>query len=240
MLDEEVASFYVQQPNFFGLFEDAEAWPAGAPGGRQVYHGLQPHCSGHYEDPRDCGADIAVGEGQPLKPAFGLRRPRIWAIWPPPISSCASSPAASWARPPTIRPPAYVLSLQAGSSTSAGKRPAATSAPTGAVRPDGGAVHGHHVPDGMAQAAEQSMAKPIIWKRPVRPARGGAGIRRCVFPRVCPENAPQPGAAGGPGPPGHPGRSASGRRPALWCATEKVSRRELDEAVSIVKEVLDK
>lgn len=26
----------------------------------------------------------------------------------------------------------------------------------------------------------------------------------------------------------------------LWCATEKVSRRELDEAVSIVKEVLDK
>ena len=26
----------------------------------------------------------------------------------------------------------------------------------------------------------------------------------------------------------------------LWCATEKVSRRELDEAVSIVKEVLDR
>ena len=26
----------------------------------------------------------------------------------------------------------------------------------------------------------------------------------------------------------------------LWCATEKVSRQELDEAVSIVKEVLDK
>ena len=26
----------------------------------------------------------------------------------------------------------------------------------------------------------------------------------------------------------------------LWCATEKVSRQELDEAVSIVKEVLDR
>lgn len=67
----------------------------------------------------------------------------------------------------------------------------------------------------------------------VEPVYGGAHFHEFVL-----ENAPQPGAAGGPGPPGHPAVR-------LWattgsCGAPRRRSPELDEAVSIVKEVLDK
>ena len=67
LLGENAASFYLQQPNFFGLLEDAEAvaeivHEAGA----LFVMGCNPISLGILKTPRDCGADIAVGEGQPL------------------------------------------------------------------------------------------------------------------------------------------------------------------------------
>lgn len=78
MLDEEVASFYVQQPNFFGLFEDAEALgqlvhQAGA----KYIMGCNPIALAIMKPPRDCGADIAVGEGQPLGLPLGCGGPYL-------------------------------------------------------------------------------------------------------------------------------------------------------------------
>jgi glycine dehydrogenase subunit 1 len=67
MLNDTVACFYVQQPNYYGLLEDAEAL------GRHVHEagakyvmGVNPISLGILKTPAEQGADIAVGEGQPL------------------------------------------------------------------------------------------------------------------------------------------------------------------------------
>ena len=96
-------------------------------------------------------------------------------------------------------------------------------------------------PDGMAEAAEQSMAKAHYLEKAltalpgVEPVYGGAFFHEFVLkmPRSQEllEALDRRGILGG---------LPLGEDRVLWCATEKVSRQELDEAVSIVKEVLDK
>lgn len=67
MLTDDVASFYVQQPNFFGLFEDAEKiGEAVHAAGAAYIMGCNPIALGIMKTPKECGADIAVGEAQPL------------------------------------------------------------------------------------------------------------------------------------------------------------------------------
>ena len=61
LLDDGVASFYVQQPNFFGQFEDAEALgQAVHQAGARYIMGCNPIALAIMKTPRDCGADIAV------------------------------------------------------------------------------------------------------------------------------------------------------------------------------------
>ncbi len=67
MLDETVACVYIAQPNYFGQIEDAAAI------GRLVHEtgaklimGVNPIAAALLKTPAECGADIAVGEGQPL------------------------------------------------------------------------------------------------------------------------------------------------------------------------------
>ncbi len=65
--DPEAACFYLQQPNFYGNFEDAEAFGelVHAHGAKFVM-GVNPIALAIMKTPRECGADIAVGDGQPL------------------------------------------------------------------------------------------------------------------------------------------------------------------------------
>lgn len=67
MLDETVACFYVQQPNYYGILEDGEACAklVHDKGGKLVM-GCNPIALAIVKTPGECGADIAVGEGQPL------------------------------------------------------------------------------------------------------------------------------------------------------------------------------
>ena len=67
MLTPDVASFYVQQPNFFGQLEDVDAIGALVHAAGAMYvMGCNPIALGIMKTPFDCGADVAVGEGQPL------------------------------------------------------------------------------------------------------------------------------------------------------------------------------
>ena len=67
LLTPEVASLYVQQPNFYGLFEDSEAIAEAVHGNGSLYIlGCNPIALGIMKNARDQGADIAVGEAQPL------------------------------------------------------------------------------------------------------------------------------------------------------------------------------
>ncbi|MDR0760392.1 MAG: aminomethyl-transferring glycine dehydrogenase subunit GcvPA, partial [Treponema sp.] len=61
------ACFYLQNPNFFGLIEDAaKTAEIVHAAGALLVEGVNPLSLGILESPGVCGADIAVGEGQPL------------------------------------------------------------------------------------------------------------------------------------------------------------------------------
>ena len=67
VLSDTSACFYVQQPNFYGLIEDVDAISELVHQfGAKLIVGVNPIASALLRTPRDCGADIAVGEGQPL------------------------------------------------------------------------------------------------------------------------------------------------------------------------------
>ncbi len=67
LIDEETAGVFIQQPNFFGMIEDAEkvgeiAHNAGA----KFVMGVEPISAFVLKSPAECGADIVTGEGQSL------------------------------------------------------------------------------------------------------------------------------------------------------------------------------
>lgn len=74
LLGQDAACFYVQQPNFYGLLEEAELLGeiTHAAGAKYVM-GVNPISLAILKTPAECGADVAVGEGQPLglDTAFG-------------------------------------------------------------------------------------------------------------------------------------------------------------------------
>ena len=51
MLTPDVCCVYVQQPNFYGQFEEAEKIAELTHARRQIHYGRKPHCSCHYENP---------------------------------------------------------------------------------------------------------------------------------------------------------------------------------------------
>ena len=73
-IHEETACVIVQQPNFFGYMEDVERLSGLAhDAGALLVASADPVSLGMFKPPGDYGADIVVGEGQPLgvPPAFG-------------------------------------------------------------------------------------------------------------------------------------------------------------------------
>ncbi len=79
-IDDETAAVFLQQPNFLGAVEDVEALAATAKErGALVVVACDPIALSILRPPGECGADIAVGEGQPLGnrldyggPSFGF------------------------------------------------------------------------------------------------------------------------------------------------------------------------
>ena len=67
MLDDSVACFYLQQPNALGIIEDAEKLGEVAHArGAKFIMGVGPIAAALLRTPAECGADVAVGEAQPL------------------------------------------------------------------------------------------------------------------------------------------------------------------------------
>ena len=79
-IDEETAAVFLQTPNFLGAVEDIEALGAAArERGALLVVAVDPMTLGILRAPGECGADIALGEGQPLGnrldfggPSFGF------------------------------------------------------------------------------------------------------------------------------------------------------------------------
>jgi glycine dehydrogenase subunit 1 len=67
MADETVSCVYVENPNFYGLIEDGSAVGEIAhSAGAKFVMGVNPIAAAVLKTPAECGADVAVGEGQPL------------------------------------------------------------------------------------------------------------------------------------------------------------------------------
>jgi glycine dehydrogenase subunit 1 len=79
-IDDETAAVFLQQPNFLGAVEDVEALGRAAKDhGALLIVACDPIALSVLRPPGECGADIAVGEGQPLGnrldyggPSFGF------------------------------------------------------------------------------------------------------------------------------------------------------------------------
>jgi glycine cleavage system P protein (glycine dehydrogenase) subunit 1 len=79
-VDAETAAVFLQSPNFLGAVEDLEALGAAAKAhGALLIVAVDPMTLGVLKPPGECGADIALGEGQPLGnrldfggPSFGF------------------------------------------------------------------------------------------------------------------------------------------------------------------------
>ncbi|WP_294856043.1 aminomethyl-transferring glycine dehydrogenase subunit GcvPA [uncultured Oscillibacter sp.] len=242
MLTNEVACFYVQQPNFYGQMEDAPTL------GQMVHEsgalyvmGCNPISLAILKTPRDCGADIAVGEGQPLGLPMGFGGPYLGymactdkLMRRMPGRIVGETEDANGQR-------AYVLSLQAREQHIRREKAGSNICSNEALCALTASVYMAAMgPEGIAEAARQSMSKAHYLAK---------GL--CAIPGVSMR---------------HPGEffhefvtemphteavlaaledaDILGGLPVdggiLWCATEKVSKAALDKTISVVKEVLAK
>lgn len=239
MLQSDVAGVYVQQPNFYGQFEEAEEI------GRLVHEngsmyilGCNPIALAIMKSPRDCGADIAVGEGQPLGmplsyggPYLGFMATTAKHMRKLPGRIVGQTVDSNGDR-------AFVLSLQAREQHIRREKASSNICSNQALCAlTAGLYMSAMGPKGMAEAAKQSMAKAHYLAYQLCTVPGVTLKYKGEFFHEFVTTGPKAddilaalekaGILGGL--PLEDG--------ILWCATEKVSKAELDRAVSIVKEV---
>ena len=242
MLTPDVASFYVQQPNFYGLLEDVEALAAIAhEAGAMVVQGCNPISLGILKTPRENGADVAVGEGQPLGMPLGFGGPYL-GFMATTEKHMRKLPGRIVGETVDDRGErAYVLSLQAREQHIRREKASSNICSNEALCALTAAVYLAAMgPEGLAEAARQSMAKAHYLCRALTAIDGvervHAGEFFHEFVTTLPKRDEVLAALEKGGILG--GLPVEGG--VLWCATEKVSRAELDRAAAIVKEVLSK
>lgn len=240
LLDETVSSFYVQQPNFFGLFEDADALGKIAhEKGAMFVMGCNPIALAIMKTPRDCGADVAVGEGQPLGMPIGFGGPYL-GFMATTMKNIRKLPGRIVGETTDHDGnKAYVLSLQAREQHIRREKASSNICSNEALCAlTAGLYMATMGPDGMAEVANQCMAKAhylcnALTKIPnVKLRYDGAffheflldmpktaEIEKALMEQGILSGLPYEGGM-------------------LWCVTEKVGKETLDTVVSVVKEVL--
>jgi glycine dehydrogenase subunit 1 len=240
MLDKDVASVYIQQPNFNGLFEDAEeigkiTHEAGA----MYIMGVNPIALGIMKTPKDCGADIAVGDGQPLGMPLSYGGPYVgfMATLNKHMRKLPGRIIGETVDDKGER--CYCLALQAREQHIRREKASSNICSNQALCAMTAAVYmGAMGPQGLAQAAKQSMAKAHYLAAELCKIPGvsmkyeGPYFHEFVveMPKVEEVMAALEKADILGGLPVEGG--------VLWCATEKASKAVLDQTVAIVKEVL--
>lgn len=242
MLTPDVASVYIQQPNFNGLFEDAEAiGQAVHEAGAMYVMGCDPVALAIMKTPRDCGADVAVGEGQPLGMPISYGGPYLGYMTTT-TKHMRKLPGRIVGETVDSRGErAYVLSLQAREQHIRREKASSNICSNQALCAlTAGLYMAAMGPQGMAEAARQSMAKAHYLARALCELPGvsmkypGEFFDEFVLemPRTdeilsaledCDILGGLPVEGG-----------------VLWCVTEKVPREALDRTAAIVKEVLAK
>ena len=241
LLTQDIASVYIQQPNFYGQFEDAESIGQIVHENGSVYiMGCNPIALAIMKTPKDCGADIAVGEGQPLGMPLSFGGPYLgfMAATEKYMRKLPGRIVGQTVDSEGNR--AFVLSLQAREQHIRREKASSNICSNEALCAlTAGVYMAAMGPEGMAQAAKQSMAKAHYLADALCGIDGVSLVYTGPFFHEFVTTMPkseevlsaleQAGILGGlPIPEG-----------ILWCATEKVSKAELDKTAAVVKEVLN-
>ncbi|MDL2234458.1 aminomethyl-transferring glycine dehydrogenase subunit GcvPA [Ruminococcaceae bacterium OttesenSCG-928-L11] len=239
MLDDTVACCYLPQPNFFGLLEDGEAavdlcHAAGA----KLIAGVNPIAMALLKPPGEWGADIAVGEGQPLGMPLSFGGPYLgfMAASGPLVRKLPGRIVGQTTDSEGNR--AFVLTLQAREQHIRREKASSNICSNQALCAMTAAVYMATMgQSGLHTAATQSMAKAHYLAEEL----GKAGyplvhpgeffhefVTTCpVDPAAVLKRLDDNGILGGlPVPDG-----------ILWCATELNTKEEMDQLVSICREV---
>ena len=239
MLNEETASVYIQQPNFLGLIENAEEIGKAASGsGAKFIMGCNPICISIIKTPAECGADIAVGEGQPLGmpmsyggPYLGYMATKAAMMRNLPGRIVGQTVDAEGKR-------AFVLTLQAREQHIRREKASSNICSNQALCALTASVYMSVMgPSGIRGAAEQSMSKAHYLAESLCRIKGismayeGNYFNEFVTRMPADNKLILDSLAKADILGGLPVEDGI-----LWCVTEKVSREKLDETVRIVKE----
>ena len=240
LLQSDVASVYVQQPNFYGQFEDTAAISELVHANGSLFIlGCNPIALGIMASAKEQGADIAVGEGQPLGmplscggPYLGFMAATSKLMRKLPGRIVGETVDSRGER-------AYVLSLQAREQHIRREKASSNICSNQALCAlTAGLYLAAMGPKGLAEAARQSMSKAHYFSQELCKIGGielvYTGDYFHEFVTTLPRAEEVLKALEDNGILG--GLMIDGG--VLWCATEKVTKEALDRAVAIVKEVL--
>lgn len=237
-LGTDAACFYLQQPNFYGSMEDARtAGEIVHAAGAKYIMGCNPIALAVMETPAACGADVAVGEAQPLglDVAFGG----------PYLGYMAATKAMFRKLPGRIVGQThdvdgnvgYVLTLTAREQHIRREKASSNICSNQALCAFTAGVYLTAMgADGLKQAATLSMSKAHYFAAELEKIglpRVHTGeyfhefVTKCENPDKVLKALDENGILGG--------LPVEGG--ILWCVTELVSKAELDRAVAIIKEV---
>ena len=239
MLTPDVCCVYVQQPNFYGQFEEAEQIAELThAGGAKYIMGVNPIALAIMKTPAECGADIAVGEGQPLGLPLGFGGPYLGFM--------AATGAMMRKLPGRIVGEtvdadgnrAYVLTLQAREQHIRREKASSNICSNEALCALTASVYLAAVgPQGLKQAATLCLSKAHYLAQEltkiegVNLVYGGEFFHEFVTTLPKQEKVlaalAKEGILGG----------LPVKEGVLWCVTEKATKEALDKAVAIVKEV---
>ena len=238
LLDAGTACVYIQQPNCYGNLEDARAiGEAVHAAGAKYIMGCNPIALAIMETPAACGADVAVGEAQPL----GLDT----AFGGPYLGYMAATKAMFRKLPGRIvgqthdvdGSVGYVLTLTAREQHIRREKASSNICSNQALCAFAAGVYLSAMgSEGLRQAAKLSMSKAHYFAGELEKIglpRIHTGeyfhefVSKCEKPEAVLKALDENGILGG----------LPVENGILWCVTEVVSREELDRAAAIIKEV---
>jgi glycine dehydrogenase subunit 1 len=244
MLGEDTACLFVQQPNFYGALEDAKLLgeKVHAAGGKYIL-GVNPIALAVMQSPGKAGADIAVGEGQPLGMPLSFGGPYLGFM--------AATTAMMRKLPGRIVGEttdhngnrAFVLTLQAREQHIRREKASSNVCSNQALCALTAAVYLSAMgPEGLKEAAVQSMSKAHYLEAGLTKIPGISRVGTAPFFHefVTACRGKQEAILKALELKDILGGLPIGDDKLLWCATEQVSREQLDTAIQTVREVCGK
>jgi glycine dehydrogenase subunit 1 len=236
--DKTAACFLLQSPNFYGQIEDAKSAAAIAhEAGCLLVESVNPISLGIMESPGACGADIAVGEGQPLGipiafggPYLGFMACKKAVMRKIPGRIVGETTDAKGRR-------AYVLTLQAREQhirrEKAGSNVCSNEAYCALTAACYMAVMGR---EGFVEAAAQCHSKAVYAAKAITALKGYEPVYTGEFFNEFVTKCPDAGAAlGALAEHGILGGYPLSKNSILWCVTELNTKAEIDKLAAILK-----